>query len=135
MFTGSDVGADQSVTITRTRFDPPEVAVRVGETVTWRHMDDLGHSVTADDGSFDSHPSCGAIGGACMGPGETFTHAFPRPGLFRYHCRIHGAPGGRGMAGKVVVEGELDCHRARNRAIDRLRREALLTPGPQPDTG
>lgn len=103
--TGPEAAADRAVVLAGMRFDPAAVTVRVGETVTWRHMDDVGHSVTADEGAFDSHPSCGTIGGRCMEPGQSFLHTFTQPGTVLYHCRIHGAPGGQGMAGKVVVEG------------------------------
>ena len=79
--------------------------VRVGETVTWMNNDGIGHSVTADDGSFDSSPSCGTLGGRCLQRGETFAQTFNKPGRFPYYCRIHGAKGGQGMTGTVTVNG------------------------------
>lgn len=87
-------------------FEPTEVRVRVGEDVTWTHRDGLApHSVTADDGAFDSHPDCGAATFAlCMQEGQTYSRTFPAPGRFPYYCRTHGGPGGGGMSGVVVVE-------------------------------
>ncbi|MGH9035019.1 MAG: plastocyanin/azurin family copper-binding protein [Acidimicrobiia bacterium] len=84
------------------KFVPAEVEVEVGETVTWRHEDgEDPQSVTADDGSFDSHPDC--TPGApeqCMKGGETFSHTFTRTGRIPYHSRTED------MAGVVtVVEG------------------------------
>ncbi len=68
---------------------PAEIEVEVGETVTWRHEDGSDpQSVTADDGSFDSHPDCTrSAPERCMQGGETFTHAFARAGRFPYHSR------------------------------------------------
>lgn len=78
--------------------------MRAGEAVTWVHKDGrLPHNVVADDGSFNSHPTCARPGGECMKGGERFTHAFTQPGTFSYYCRPHGAPGGQGMAGTVRV--------------------------------
>lgn len=96
---------DASVTMQRSRFIPREVTISVGESVTWTNEDGVGHSVTADDGSFDSHPNCGSpIGGECMGRGDDFTHTFTRAGRFAYYCRTHGSPG-QGMTGSVTVRG------------------------------
>lgn len=95
--------ADTAVTLERSRFVPAQVSVPAGETVVWTNNDSVGHTVTADDGSFDSHPACGSIGGKCMLKGETFQFTFSQPGTVAYHCRVHGGPGGRGMAGTVTV--------------------------------
>lgn len=89
------------VTVVDSAYEPREVSIEAGGTVTWTQTGTLPHSVTADDGSFDSHPSCGS--GACMGPGDTFQHTFTEPGTYAYYCRIHGGPGGAGMSGTVVV--------------------------------
>lgn len=94
---------DQGVAMEKNKFVPSDLTVRAGETVTWTNMDSIGHSVVADDGSFDSHPTCGTVGGACMKKGETYSRTFTRPGQVAYHCRIHGAAGGQGMAGTVTV--------------------------------
>ena len=81
------------------RFVPAEVEVEMRESVTWRHEDgDDPQSVTADDGSFDSHPDCSS--GApdrCMHGGDTFTHVFTEAGRFPYHSRTED------MAGVVTV--------------------------------
>jgi plastocyanin len=58
------------------------------------------HSVTADDGSFDS--------GLHQGP-FIYRKAFTQVGDFPYYCTLHGAPGGIGMAGIIrVVPSEDD---------------------------
>ena len=95
--------AETAVALTGSRFDPAQVSIPGGETVVWTNNDTARHTVTADDGSFDSHPSCGSLGGACMLRGESFRFTFQQPGTYPYHCRVHGSEGGGGMAGTVTV--------------------------------
>lgn len=97
--------ADQAVAMQTNQFAPRELTVTTGETVVWTNRDSVGHSVTADDGAFDSSPACGSAAGGCLKKGATFSHSFGQPGRFSYHCRIHGAGGGQGMAGTVTVTG------------------------------
>ncbi|MGH8993355.1 MAG: plastocyanin/azurin family copper-binding protein [Acidimicrobiia bacterium] len=95
--------AEAAVALEGSRFMPADITVPAGETVAWTNKDAAGHSVTADDSSFDSHPACGGLGGSCMIRGETFRMTFSRPGKVAYHCRAHGSAGGGGMAGTVTV--------------------------------
>jgi plastocyanin len=85
-----------TVTVVDSAYQPPEVEVSPGTTVVWQQEGELPHTVTADDGSFDS---------GTMGQGDTFSRTFPQSGSFPYYCEFHGAPGGQGMAGVVVVSG------------------------------
>jgi plastocyanin len=62
-------------------FDPKTVSVKVGQAVEWDWQDaSSSHTVTADDGSFDS--------GLC-GQGTKFTHTFAAAGTVAYKCTIH----------------------------------------------
>jgi plastocyanin len=72
-------------------FNPAEVSVPVGGTVTWTNNDDVGHDVTGDD--FSS----GDPGG--MSSGDTFEQTFDEAGTFDYVCTVH-----PGMEGTVQVE-------------------------------
>jgi plastocyanin len=72
-------------------FQPAEVTVSAGDTVTWTNNDSVAHDVTAD--SFSS----GDAGG--MSPGDTFEQTFDEAGTFDYVCTVH-----PGMEGTVVVE-------------------------------
>src|SRR5918996_5052865 len=72
-------------------FQPAEVSVGVGDTVTWTNNDSVDHDVTAD--SFSS----GDPGG--MAPGDTFDHTFDEAGTFGYVCTVP-----PGMEGAVTVE-------------------------------
>jgi len=83
-----------AVTIDNFKFDPGEVKIKVGTTVIW--TDSRGrHTVTADDGSFDS--------GTLVG-GQSFEHKFDKPGSYPYYCMFHGSKGGKDMSGVVTVE-------------------------------
>jgi plastocyanin len=86
--------ASATVTVVDNAYNPHEVNVEQGATVTWNQTGELPHTVTADDGSFDSGE---------MGPGDSFSHDFSQPGTIAYYCTFHGAPGGVGMSGTVVV--------------------------------
>ena len=68
---------------------PSSISVEVGTTVTWFNSDAAPHTVTAQDGSFDS----GAIGG-----GESWSRAFDQEGTFNFVCTFHPA-----MTGTIVV--------------------------------
>jgi plastocyanin len=75
-------------------FDPDILRVAVGTTVEWQNTGRNPHTVTADDGSFDS---------GNMDPGVEWSHQFTQAGVYRYYCRYHGAKGGQGMAGIILV--------------------------------
>jgi plastocyanin len=82
----------QTVRIEGGAFVPGEVTVQVGGTVTWEHHDGTtAHTVTADDGSFDSSPSCSAPPlpiSDCMEDGDTYPHTFAAAGDFGYHDKL-----------------------------------------------
>ena len=96
--------ADAAVDVQDNAFAPAEVTVSVGDTVTWTQTGSNPHSVTADDGSFDSHPNCSFATGECMQQGQTYEQVFNTPGRVQYYCRIHGGPLGTGMSGVIVVQ-------------------------------
>jgi plastocyanin len=70
----------QAVAIVDFAFDPATLEVPVGTTVTWTNQGAAPHTVTADDGTFDS---------GTLQPGGTFSMTFDTPGTFTYHCEIH----------------------------------------------
>jgi plastocyanin len=80
-----------SVNIGDNFFDPPQSAVEPGSTITWTNNGDEPHTVTADDGSFDS---------GMLNPGDSYTVAFDGQGTLTYHCAIHPE-----MRGSVTVGG------------------------------
>ncbi len=66
--------------------------VRSGTRVRWVNDDQVQHSVTADDGSFDS---------GLIDPGQPFERTFDRPGSYPYHCTPHPF-----MHGVVIVTAQ-----------------------------
>jgi plastocyanin len=89
-------GADATINMGAQTFDQTEVHVAPGQTVVWRDPDVRTHTVTADDGSFDSGD---------VTPGKQFAMEFDTPGTYPYYCQYHGGPGGDGMSGILVVDG------------------------------
>jgi plastocyanin len=91
--------ATANVAVKDNFFDQANITVNVGDTVQWTWAGVSPHSVTADDGSFDSNPPP-----ANFQTTGTFSQTFTTAGTFRYYCRVHGAPGGIGMSGIVTVQ-------------------------------
>ena len=87
---GGQAGAG-AVRIAGFAFAPDSRSVKVGDSVTWTNQDGATHTVTADDGAFDS----GNLAG-----GKSFSFTFDEAGTFAYHCNIH-----RRMTGTVTVTG------------------------------
>lgn len=79
-----------TVTIPDRRFSPTSITIAAGGTVTWENQDD-DHTVTADDGSFDS---------GVFDAGGRFERTFPAAGDYAYHCVLHPE-----MTGVVSVTG------------------------------
>lgn len=95
----TDMGNEYSVEIKDSRFDQKDLAVPVGATVVWKYDGSLPHTVTADNGEFDS--------GTLNEEGETFSFTFTEGGVYAYHCNFHGSAGGGGMSGTITV-GDVD---------------------------
>ena len=86
----SDAGTTGTeITIVDFAFEPRTLRSGTGDTITVTNDDDTTHTVTADDGMFDT----GDIGAA-----GTATFTVPAPGQYRYHCDIHNY-----MTGTVTV--------------------------------
>lgn len=97
---GAGAALAASVTIGDNFYSPPTVTVAVGQTVTWTNGGQAPHTVTANDGSFDSSPNCPSDVGSCLQHGDSFSHTFASVGTFAYHCKVHGLA----MSGTVVVQ-------------------------------
>jgi plastocyanin len=71
---------DMTVSIQDFSFDPGQITVPPGTTVTWTNEGPSPHTTTADDGSWDSGE---------LQQGEDFSFTFDEPGTYTYHCSIH----------------------------------------------
>jgi len=96
------IAADHEVDIVGLAFEPAEITVAVGDTVTWKVTESIGanHSVTSgtpDDPDKGSAFDSGADG--LVDVGDTFDWTFETAGTFAYYCTVHGAS----MSGHVIV--------------------------------
>jgi plastocyanin len=106
---GAAPAAEHQVTLTASTFSPANLEIQTGDTVTWTNTGGLAHNVRADNGSFRCANGCDGQGGN----GEpatnwSFSLTFDDPGTIPYHCQVHGAIGGFGMAGTIVVGSSND---------------------------
>lgn len=83
-------GQAQGATLTISDFNFTAVTVSPGATVTVENQDDFPHTVTADDGSFDT--------GNIDSSGSTTFQAPDTPGTYEITCNIHPQ-----MSGTVTV--------------------------------
>jgi plastocyanin len=68
------------VTIAGLAFTPERLTISVGSTVTWTNYDEEIHTVTSDDGIFES--------GSLIDNGS-WSYTFDELGVFTYHCTPH----------------------------------------------
>ena len=122
------VAAEHAVDIGDSVFSPTTLSVSVGDTVTWRNADDRPHTVTSNDGVFDS-------GNLDEGVGFSFT--FSEPGTYTYRCDYHPE-----MQATIVVEAAAPAAASGPTTAPSARGDAATTPGThaaghedgQPDT-
>ena len=84
-----DVGASAEVGIHGFAYDPAQVSVAAKGSVLFVNHESTVHTVTANDGSFDSGD---------MGEGEEFRTPKLAAGTHAYHCAKHAS-----MRGTIVV--------------------------------
>ncbi|HLZ46554.1 MAG TPA: cupredoxin family copper-binding protein [Gemmatimonadales bacterium] len=77
---GVVTGPVTAVEMRTVSFNPKRIQIAAGTTVTWTNNDPLVHTVTADDGSWDSGP---------IEPGKSWSHTFTQPGEYALHCTPH----------------------------------------------
>jgi nitrite reductase (NO-forming) len=73
-------------------YSPPTLTVVIGvnNTVTWVNNDNVPHTVTANDGSYNS---------GNLNPGQSWSHTFTAPGTYTYYCSYHSW-----MKGTIIVK-------------------------------
>ena len=70
-------------------FNPKEIEINIGDSVTWTNRDSVGHTATSDSGEFDS---------SILMDEQSFRYTFTKAGEFGYHCAPHPY-----MKGKIIV--------------------------------
>ncbi len=61
-------------------YQPANIQVRAGTTVTWTNQDNVPHSVTFKNGMKDS---------GLLSQGQSFSYTFNTPGTYQYYCTVH----------------------------------------------
>ena len=79
-----------ATTLTTTAYSPNPIVLAVGGTATWKNNDNVAHTASANDGTWDS---------GSIAPGASFSRTFPAAGSFPYKCTFH-----PGMVGTVTVQ-------------------------------
>jgi len=82
----SETGSN--VTMENFAFNPSELKVKVGDTVTWTNMDSATHDVKSDLFQSDS-----------LKKGDSFSFTFDTAGTYEYICSFHPS-----MKGTIIVE-------------------------------
>jgi plastocyanin len=91
---GGSSGAE--VLVKGFRFQPKQITVSVGGTVTWVQEDNTVHTIT----SGTPNDQTGLFDNKEFAQGEEFSFSFERAGTYPYFCRNHP----EGMRGTVTVE-------------------------------
>lgn len=80
------------------RFEPASITVTAGSTVNWYWpVGSVDHNIVPDDGNAP------ATSGAPASYPKFLSFTFVIPGVYHYHCAVHGGSGGLGMSGSVTV--------------------------------
>lgn len=88
-------------------FQPPSLTIEAGQTVEWRNVSDLPHTVTADPGKAADSSHVALPDGAdpfdsgFIQADGSYSHPFDVPGEYRYFCIPHE---GAGMVATLTVE-------------------------------
>lgn len=79
--------------VTGNLFAPDTVTIQAGQRVTWRNDDTVPHTTTENSGT-------PVWNSGSLSPGQIYQRTFSLPGIYNYHCTIHGVT----MKGTVIVQ-------------------------------
>ena len=77
--TGGD-GGEVKISMVDILYKPAEADVKVGQKVTWTNDDPVAHTVTAENGAFDS---------GTVQSDETYSFTPEKAGDIPYFCEVH----------------------------------------------
>lgn len=89
MSVSADVG-QPTVAISNFAFQPAQLTVPIGTTVTFTNNDSVAHTATSDTGVFDS---------GMLPKGQSYEFTFTKAGSFPYYCIPHPA-----MKATIIVQ-------------------------------
>jgi plastocyanin len=105
---GSADAPTRTVTMPGKLYDPAQISVLVGTTVTWKNDDATNHTVTTDGDAFSS---------GYVPPGGSFSFTFAKQGRYAYHCTIHKFMRGEVDAFGLVLSGPEDAVASGRRVV------------------
>ena len=76
------------VSIQNFAFEPSSVTISAGDTVKWKNLDSVAHTIKGTDFASEA-----------LNSGDSFSHTFTQAGTYDYHCSIHPS-----MTGVVIVK-------------------------------
>jgi plastocyanin len=79
-----------TIQIANFAFNPRDLNIVAGTTVTWKNADDSPHRIADKNGAFAS---------AALDTDDSYSHTFAKPGVYNYFCSIHPY-----MVGRIVVK-------------------------------
>jgi plastocyanin len=81
---------EQNIAVRLFQYQPTRIQIAPGTTVTWTNEDDIYHSITAENATFEA---------PLDGKGTKFSFTFARPGSYAYYCDRH-----EHMRGEIEVQ-------------------------------
>jgi plastocyanin len=87
-------GGSAIIHISGFSFQPASITITQGTNVTWINDDPTFHTVTADNGSFNS---------GNLQHGDNWSFVFGNFGEYKYHCAIHPS-----MKGTIIVNEKMN---------------------------
>jgi len=120
---GAHTTASVGINMIDNAYDPVDIEVPAGSSITWTNIGELPHTVTARDQSYDS---------GFLTKGESWTMQFDEAGVYEYFCIIHPE-----MVGRLTVVAAAEAaDEASSKAgvpapgTDGLQAAAPAPPGP-----
>lgn len=87
---GGEGDSSYEIVIEGNSYSIEELKISLGDSVSWRNLDQISHTVTSVGGvELDS---------GLISTGDVYSHVFNESGVFDYYCRVHPY-----MRGVVVV--------------------------------
>src|SRR5258705_7621980 len=77
---GGGTPPDYTIYMKGSVFSIPSLTISTGSKITWVNDDNMIHTVTANDASFNSGD---------MNPGSSFSYTFNTVGTYNYYCMHH----------------------------------------------
>lgn len=105
-------GESITIQVLDNSYRPSEYEIKAGTEVVFENRGRNDHNILPesikDDAGLtellasDMSPTSWGIESSAFTPGDSFTHLFNVPGVYKFYCSIHGAPGA-GMYGTLTV--------------------------------